>query len=78
MYIAEASQAVGRSMDTLRRWEDEQLVVPDRDSRGRRVYREHHIARCRELARHALDAMKTNRKLAKLVPAQLSLFGPEE
>lgn len=73
--IGEASVLIGRSADTLRRWEEEGLIVPDRDRRGRRIYRDHHIARCLFVAGHALEAMSSNRKLRAVLPTQLSLFG---
>lgn len=72
--ISEASRAVGRSPDTLRRWEEQGLIDPERDARGRRVYRDHHVARCLEIASHSLNAMSSNTKLVSVVPTQLSLF----
>jgi DNA-binding transcriptional MerR regulator len=75
MHISEASRLVGRSPDTLRRWEEEGLIVPDRDGRRHRVYRDSDIARCLELARYSEAAQILNRPLSEVVPQQLSLFG---
>jgi DNA-binding transcriptional MerR regulator len=78
MHIGDASRAVGRSADTLRRWEEQGLIIPDRDSRGLRVYSPAHIERCRQVANHAIEAMTSSRKLSRVVPTQLSLFGSED
>jgi hypothetical protein len=72
--IREASRAVGRSPDTLRRWEEEGLISPRRDARGHRVYSDRDLAACRELAGHAFEAMSSSRKLSQVIPIQLSFF----
>lgn len=72
--ISEASAVVGRSPDTLRRWEERGLIRPGRDRRGHRVFSDSDVARCVELARHSLAAQYLNKKLIDVVPQQLSLF----
>jgi DNA-binding transcriptional MerR regulator len=75
--IGAVSQLIGRSPDTLRRWERDGLLSPGRDRLGRRVYSADDVERCRELARIAPDAQRQSRKLAQLAgdfSVQLSLF----
>lgn len=81
MGIGAISEAIGRSPDTLRRWEREGLIAPQRDRRGRRVYSVEDLDRCRQLARMAPHAQRRSIKLAAYAgnePAQLSLFGGAE
>lgn len=77
MGIGAVSEMIGRSPDTLRRWEKDGLVTPQRDRRGHRFYKLEHIERCRELARLSLYAQRRSTKLIVYVanqPTQLSLF----
>lgn len=78
MGIGQVSELIGRSPDTLRRWERVGLVVPHRDRRGRRVYSNEQVAQCRELARLGPVAQRKSVKLTDYIdgqPKQLSLFG---
>lgn len=75
--ITEASRLTGRTIKTLRRWEREGLLVPDRDVNGRRRYSEQHLARCKEIVAHSRVAMHRSKKLQSVIPLQLSLFGAE-
>lgn len=75
--IGAMSQLIGRSPDTLRRWEKDGLLKPSRDRNGRRVYSPDDVERCRSLARLSHRAQYNSRKLATLagdIPVQLSLF----
>ena len=76
--ISEIAQAIGRSTDTLKRWEDEGLLVPARDRRGRRVYGYGDLDRARALAaigiRGPVVAMKMAIVLEELEPRQLTLL----
>ena len=77
MQVGELAKRVGRSVDTLRRWEDEKLLSCDRDNRGRRVYNETHVELCLRLADLGVLAQRRSEKLTSLsknVPTQLSLL----
>jgi DNA-binding transcriptional MerR regulator len=79
--IGDVSELIGRSPDTLRRWEKDGLLKPSRDRIGRRVYSEEDVERCRVLARLSLHAQNHSKKLALLfaeATVQLSLFEPEQ
>jgi len=68
---------IGRSPDTLRRWEKDGLLLPQRDSRGRRLYAQKDIERCFELARLSRHAQYRSRKLRSVIeelPEQLTLL----
>lgn len=81
MGIGEVSKAIGRSPDTLRRWEREGLIAPQRDERGRRVFSVDDLQRCRELARMAVHAQRRSIKLVAYAgdtPIQLTLFSGSE
>lgn len=49
--IGEVSQSVGVSIQTLRLWERERLVVPQRTERGYRVYGEEDVRRLEQVKR---------------------------
>lgn len=77
MLISELARRVGRSVDTIKRWEEDGLLTPRRDTRGRRVFNEKHVERCLQLAELALLAQRRSEKLKSLfehAPAQLSLL----
>jgi DNA-binding transcriptional MerR regulator len=81
MGIGAVSKAIGRSPDTLRRWEREGLIAPQRDGRGHRVYSVEDLERAYQLARMALRAQRRSIKLATYAgnePIQLSLFRGSE
>lgn len=74
--VGELSSRVGRSPDTIKRWIQEGFLECDRDGRNRRIFRDEHVDRCRELARLGIAAQVRNKKLAELVqdlPQQLPL-----
>jgi hypothetical protein len=83
MRVGELAKRVGRSVDTIKRWEEEGLLSCDRDRRGCRSYDESHVEACRRLADLGLLAQRRSEKLAILAaaePVQLSLLvtaGPE-
>jgi DNA-binding transcriptional MerR regulator len=77
MYVAELARRVGRSVDTIKRWEEQRLVSPARDSQGRRVFDERDVSRCLQLARLSLLAQRRSEKLLALAdrdPVQLALL----
>jgi DNA-binding transcriptional MerR regulator len=77
MQIGELARRVGRSVDTIKRWEDDGLISCDRDERGRRLFKEAHVDRCRELAYLGVIAQLRSARLADLAsaqPMQLSLL----
>lgn len=47
--VGEVSQTVGVSIQTLRLWERERLVIPERTERGYRVYGEEEVRRLRRI-----------------------------
>jgi hypothetical protein len=77
MGVRQVGDAIGRSPDTLRRWEREGLVVPQRDGRGHRIYSADDLERCRNLANLAPRAQRRSMKLATYIgkePIQLSFL----
>ena len=67
MSIGELARQVGRSVDTIKRWEEQGLVRPDRDDLGRRRYALHDVERCRELGSLAIEAQRLSMRLPDLV-----------
>ena len=79
MKVGELAKRVGRSVDTLKRWEQQALLTPARDNRGRRIFREEDVAFCLHLAELSIAAQRRSQKLKVLaadVPVQLN-FGLE-
>lgn len=80
MLIGEFCRRVGRSPDTVKRWEDLGLLQVARDARGRRLYSEADLVRAHQLAELGLLAQVQSRKistLAKEAPDQLGFdFSP--
>ncbi len=75
MLIGELALAVGRSVETIKRWEALGFLSAHRDERNRRIFDEDSVERCRELARLALRAQLEQRPLEQLVaelPEQLA------
>jgi DNA-binding transcriptional MerR regulator len=75
--VAELSKRVGRSVDTIKRWEEQGLLQPARDDRDRRVYREEDVEVCLDLAKLGIAARRRSQKLSLLVaaaPKQLQLL----
>lgn len=72
MQISELARRVERSVDTIKRWEQEGLLVCERDSRGRRVYDESHVELCLRLADLGLLAQQRSERLKVLVAAEPS------
>lgn len=66
MQISELARLVGRSVDTLKRWEQQGLLVPQRDNIGRRRYDLSDIDRCHELGTLAVEAQRKSIKLSVL------------
>ncbi|TAM88048.1 MerR family transcriptional regulator [bacterium] len=81
MRIGELARAVGRSVDTIKRWEDQGLLMCPRDVRGRRVYNQAHVELCLRLADLSLLAQRRSERLKALAdrePCQLSLLASPE
>jgi predicted site-specific integrase-resolvase len=77
MKVGELAKRVGRSVDTIKRWEEDGLLSCDRDSRGRRMYDESHVELCLRLAELGILAQRRSAKLKTLAtaePVQLSLL----
>jgi DNA-binding transcriptional MerR regulator len=77
MQIGELSKRIGRSVDTIKRWEEEGLFSCERDRRGRRTYKESHVELGFRLADLGLLAQRRSEKLKTLAdrePHQLSLL----
>ncbi len=64
--IGELIKHVGRSADTIKRWEQLGLLMPERDARGHRRYAEADVERCRRLAELGFIAQVRNKKLVSL------------
>jgi len=80
VFIAELARRVGRSVDTIKRWEEEQLLSPGRDTQGRRVFTEADVELCLRLAQLSLLAQRRSQKLGALAsrePKQLALLNSE-
>ena len=81
MLVAELARRVGRSVDTIKRWEGQGLLAPRRDDRDRRTYTEADVALCLELARLGIAARRKSQKLsvlAAMAPRQLQLLDQEK
>jgi DNA-binding transcriptional MerR regulator len=77
MQVGELAKRIGRSVDTIKRWEEEGLLRSERDCRGRRVYGEEHVRIGFRLADLGLLAQRRSEKLKALAdrePRQLSLL----
>jgi DNA-binding transcriptional MerR regulator len=77
MQVGELAKRIGRSIDTIKRWEEEGLLSCERDSRGRRMYDESHVQLGFRLADLGLLAQRRSEKLKTLAdrePLQLSLL----
>jgi hypothetical protein len=78
MTIGQLASRIGRSVDTLRRWETQGLLVADRDSRGHRVYAELHFEAALVLLKAGPAAQQRSTKMASVLrdlPGhQISLF----
>jgi DNA-binding transcriptional MerR regulator len=77
MHVGDLAKRVDRSVDTIRRWEEEGLLSCERDRRGRRIYDESHVELCLRLADLGLLAQRRSEKLKALAdrePQQLSLL----
>jgi DNA-binding transcriptional MerR regulator len=67
MLIGELCRRIGRSADSVKRWEEQGLLSPGRDARGRRIYSEADVEACAHLAHLAFIAQVRNTKLRNLV-----------
>jgi hypothetical protein len=77
MLVTEFARRINRSVDTVKRWEESNLLVCPRDERGRRIFTEEHIAVGSRLATLSLVAQRRSEKLESLAlrePVQLSLL----
>ena len=63
MFIGDLAREVGRSTDTLKRWEVDGLLVALCYDRGRRVYDSRHLTRARELAEIGIQAQFVAKKM---------------
>ncbi|AST07053.1 MerR family transcriptional regulator [Anoxybacillus flavithermus] len=60
--ISEIADLLGVSPHTLRYYEKEKIVVPDRDANGKRVYRQEHLA----WLRFVIKLKQTQMPIAKI------------
>jgi DNA-binding transcriptional MerR regulator len=77
MQVGELAKRIGRSTDTIKRWEEAGLLTCERDGRGRRVYGEEHVKLGFRLADLGVSAQRRSEKLKTLAdrePHQLSLL----
>lgn len=76
MLIGELCRRIGRSADSVKRWEEQGLLRPERDVRGRRLYSEAHVELCVSLAQLGFIAQVRNTKLRDLLepPSQQIAF----
>ena len=70
MLIGELCRRVGRSADSVKRWEEQGLLRPKRDARGRRIYTQDELDLCAQLAQMGFVAQVRNTKLRDLVEPQ--------
>ncbi|MBY5330087.1 MerR family transcriptional regulator [Rhizobium leguminosarum bv. viciae] len=72
-HIAEAARLAGVSTSTLRLWEKEGLIVPDRSEKGHRRYDADHVTRLKRIA-----LLRTGRRLTIAgIREDLRKFSPE-
>jgi DNA-binding transcriptional MerR regulator len=64
--IGEVARLIGRSVDTIKRWERDGLVTAKRDHLNRRVFTKEQIERCLELETLSELAQTTSTPLTKL------------
>jgi DNA-binding transcriptional MerR regulator len=80
MLVGELAKRIGRSIDTIKRWEEIGLLRCARDGRGRRVYEESHVQLGCRLADLGSLAQRRSEKLealAELEPVQLQLISAD-
>ncbi len=76
MRIGEVAGRIGRSVETIKRWEELGLLFPRRDERGQRRFDPETVERCIELAALGMEAQRRSQplhELASALPVQLSL-----
>lgn len=77
MSVGELARLIGRSVDTIKRWEKSGLIIAERDSLGRRRFTNRQVERCVELGKMALEAQRASKSLTQLAserePLTLSL-----
>ncbi len=66
MSIGELAQLIGRSVDTIKRWEKAGLLTAERDRLGRRRFNQQQVERCAELSKLSLEAQRTSTSLSQL------------
>ena len=66
MSVGELARFIGRSVDTIKRWEKTGLLSADRDNLGRRRFNSQQIERGVQLGKLALEAQRTSTSLAQL------------
>ena len=66
MSVGELARLIGRSVDTIKRWEKIGLLTADRDNLGRRRFNSQQIERGVELGKLALEAQRTSTSLTQL------------
>lgn len=77
MRISEVAKLIGRSVDTIKRWEAQGLIQPQRDVKGQRQFSPTDVEACFRLADLSMVAQHDSVKLSllvELVPEQLSLI----
>jgi hypothetical protein len=77
MTVGQLARRVGRSVDTIKRWEDQKLFTCPRDYRGRRIYDQSHVDLCLRLAELAIVAQRRSEPLSLIAaaePRQLTLL----
>jgi DNA-binding transcriptional MerR regulator len=81
MFIAEYARRIGRSVDTIKSWEDQGLLAPTRDDHDRRIFAEEDVILGLDLARLGIAARRQSQKLSSLVaaaPRQLELLDDQQ
>ena len=79
MTVGELARRISRSVDTIKRWETEGLLVPCRDERDRRTYDENQVILAARLADLGIIAQRRSEKLTTIAgrePLQLALLSP--
>jgi excisionase family DNA binding protein len=66
MSVGELARLIGRSVDTIKRWEKTGLLTAERDGLGRRRFNTAQVERCIALGELALEAQRTSTSLSQL------------
>ena len=66
MSVGELARLIGRSVDTIKRWEKTGLLTAERDGLGRRRFNAQQVERCFELGKLSIEAQRTSTSLTRL------------